>query len=117
MVCKEDRSGTEDLRGEEERDPVVSIYFEDPDISELFSRLLEVRGISTKMPACINDIQPGDRVITEPQYYSSLEQASSKNCLLVGNKNVLRDLDAVLLSRPLTEEKIESAISEFLNLS
>jgi len=80
-------------------------------IGELFSELLKSRGISTRIlsrPEEFSELAPH---ITEPQFFRA---AASARCLVVGNKETLKGLDAVILSRPLTEEKIEQALSEFL---
>jgi hypothetical protein len=93
----------------------VSICFEDPTINLLFSELLEVRGIRTHILESIEHFSGSSKLVTEPQYYSSLASDQRQRCLIVGNKDALRELkDGVPLSRPLTEDKIEEAIRQFL---
>ena len=93
----------------------VTVLFGEPDINLLFSELLRTRGVTTSIvdsPAAVN---PSTKVITEPQFYSRLNPEIQKHCLVVGNKDALREVHALSLSRPLTEEKIEEALSKFLS--
>lgn len=93
----------------------VSICFEDPTINLLFSELLEVRGIRTHILAGILDFTGVNKIVTEPQFYPCLDSEQRQRCLIVGNKDALRELkDGIPLSRPLTEDKVEEAISQFL---
>jgi len=80
----------------------------------LFSELLEVRGVHTKIAESPQTVPLNTRVITEIQYFSELPKECRMQCLVVGNKDALRGIDALTLSRPLTEEKIESALAAFL---
>ena len=80
----------------------------------LFSELLEVRGVHTQIIASPMTIPLNARIITEVQYFSNLPSECRSQCLVVGNKDSLKGIDALTLSRPLTEEKIESALAAFL---
>lgn len=93
----------------------VSICFADPTITYLFSELLQARGVQTQIvedPASLSDVA---RVITEPQFFSRVPASARSYCLVVGNKDSLKGLEALQLSRPLTEEKIETALASFLS--
>lgn len=92
----------------------VAIYFEEPSITALFAELLEANGCNTRTLTDITEVAKHTRIVTEPQYFSHLKPDHYNDCLLVGNKNALKDLPVLTLSRPLTEDKIESAISQFL---
>jgi hypothetical protein len=93
----------------------VSICFEDQTINLLFSELLEVRGVRTHILDNIYDFSGENKIVTEPQYYGCLDSLQRQRCLIVGNKDALRELkDGIALSRPLTEDKVEEAISLFL---
>ena len=95
----------------------VAILFEDPDINEVFAELLLARGLHPIILSSTTDADGLTKIITEPQYFHHLPPAPREHCLVVGNKNALLNCNAICLSRPLTEEKIESAMSEFLSNS
>ena len=92
----------------------ISIYFEDETITELFSELLQANGWSTKVLNKIEEVKPSTKIITEPRYFPMLSPDTQNKCLIVGNKNALQSINAICLSRPLTEEKIEEALNQFL---
>lgn len=94
----------------------VCICFEDETINEIFSALLEARGIHTRILSDIQEAGQNSKVITEPQYFPKLDPTCQTKCLLVGNKDRLSGTSALALSRPLTEEKIEQALSQFLRM-
>lgn len=93
----------------------VTICFEKDTISELFSELLRARGIKTRIITSLNEAQGETKIITEPQYMPKLPNEYKLECLIVGNKESLKGLPGVQLSRPLTEQKIEAAFSRFLD--
>jgi len=92
----------------------VSICFADSTINLLFSQLLEVRGISTEILDNIKQVSGNTKIITEPQFFSSLDEKYHQQCLLVGNKGILQAFSTLSLSRPLTEGKVEAALTLFL---
>ena len=94
----------------------VGILFREEMICLLFSQLLEARGVKTSILDCVTETTPHSKIVTEPIYFSKLDPDRAHKCLVVGNKNTLTGLDAVCLSRPLTEEKVENAIEKFLSL-
>lgn len=101
-------------RSNGERRP-VSIHFAEPFISTLFSELLKARGVATCIVESVEAAAEGSPIITEPQFFPRIPCERRSECLIVGNKDTLRGLDAHLLSRPLTEEKVEAALAEFLS--
>lgn len=94
----------------------VSICFEDQEINHLFAELLSVRGVRTHILKSIRDFSGETKLVTEPQFFDLLDASHRGKCLLVGNKQALRGLHALSLSRPLTEDKVELALSEFLKI-
>ncbi|MBN8549547.1 MAG: hypothetical protein J0M12_09550 [Deltaproteobacteria bacterium] len=93
----------------------VSICFADPMINHLFSELLEARGVKTAIVPTIEAAARETKIITEPQFFPDIETTRHGECLVVGNKESLKSLNVLSLSRPLTEEKIESALEQFLS--
>ncbi len=94
----------------------VSIFFEDDTITHIFSQLLEVRGVKTCVLNDISEFNGQTKIITEPRYFPMLDKSCHTRCLVIGNKDTLHNISALSLSRPLTEEKIETALSQFLSL-
>lgn len=94
----------------------VAIHFQDEVISELFSELLEARGVRTWIVEALDALPAELRVVTEPQFLPLLNEEARSRCLLVGNKDSLKGLEVLSLSRPLTEEKVETALEKFLQL-
>jgi hypothetical protein len=92
----------------------VAIFFQDETINEIFSALLEVRGVPTCIIGGLEELDSEARIITEPYFFSRLQESQHDRCLVVGNKDVLQNIKALSLSRPLTEEKVEEALSLFL---
>lgn len=92
----------------------VSICFADPVINHLFSELLEARGVKTAIVPSVGAAPKETKIITEPQFFPSIDAARHSACLVVGNKDALKNLNVLSLSRPLTEEKIETALAQFL---
>ena len=92
----------------------VSILFADEVITGLFAELLESRGVKTKILAKADDHNENTRIVTEPQFFGLLDSLSQARCLVVGNKEIVDQIAAIGLTRPLTEQKIESALEEFL---
>lgn len=93
----------------------VFICFQDLEISLVFGSLLRSRGIKVKLLPSPADATPEMRMITEPNYWQSFAPSNRPQCLVVGDKDALLGLTgAVTLSRPLSEEKIEQALAEFL---
>ncbi|RIL08634.1 MAG: hypothetical protein DCC75_08395 [Proteobacteria bacterium] len=96
---------------------VVCIYFQEEEINELFSDLLRAHGARTRILSDISQAPQDTRVITEPQFFPQLNPSLWRRCLVVGNKESLKGIDTLCLSRPLTESKIEAALKNFLSLA
>ena len=97
-------------------DPLeIAVFFEDRKINLLISGLLNARGVRTRIITSTEDLSAMDKVITEPQYFPRLGARSRKHCLLIGNREAVEGANAITLTRPLTEEKIEQAMAEFLD--
>jgi hypothetical protein len=94
--------------------PRVAVCFQDDSINMLFSALLEAHGVEAIIVGNIEAVPTDVRIITEPQYFPKLNQDLRKNCLLVANANTKENLQVPILTRPLTEEKVESAIKHLL---
>jgi hypothetical protein len=98
----------------------ISICFEEDTITELFSALLRAKGVKTRVvnsPKELSekDINSGTKIITEPQYIPLVPEVLKYECMVVGNKESLKGLPGITLSRPLTEQKIELAIEDLLS--
>ncbi len=92
----------------------ISILFHDHNIAALFAELLISMGENIRLIQDITDLEEGDKIITEPQYFSALSNERQQNCLLIGKKASLVGLRAQSISQPLTEEKIVTGLQEFL---
>jgi hypothetical protein len=92
----------------------VSICFEEESINILFSELLRSRGVATCILPSPQQAHGNTKIITEPQYLPLIPESYKHECLVVGNKESLKAWDGIKLSRPLTEQKIETAIAELL---
>ena len=80
----------------------------------LISSLLQSRGVRTHIINSIEQLNGYSKLVTEPQFFYRLPKRPPQSCLLIGNQNALEGAEAVTLSRPLTESKIELAINKFL---
>lgn len=98
-----------------EKLPLVSIYFAEAEINLLFSELLRAKGLRTRILSSVSEADGHTKIITEPQYFPDLPEIYQGTCLVVGNKDSLKGINGVHLSRPLTEAKIEQALAEFLD--
>lgn len=99
---------------QEHSPPKVGVYFQDEDINILFCDLLRAQGIETNILSALDAAQTNTRIVTEPIYFPQLSPEQQSRCLVVGNKEALKTVTALSLSRPLTEEKIFSALRQFL---
>ncbi|MDC0358501.1 hypothetical protein OAO01_06765 [Oligoflexia bacterium] len=93
----------------------IAICFEEPAITFLFSKLLQANGCTTTVLEKVSDLAGDAKIITEPQYFPQIQKEYQDRCLLVGNKDAVKDLPVLTLSRPLTEAKIEHALEHFLS--
>ena len=93
----------------------ISIFFADTIITALFAELLESRGVPTKILDKIDEHRENTRIITEPQFFFEIDPLSQSRCLVVGNSAAAPDPKVLMLARPLTETKIESALEALLS--
>ncbi len=96
----------------------VTVCFIDPAIQALFTELLTARGVKTHI---LHEIPFGfsnTKIITEPYFLPDIPKAALTKCLIVGNAQHTRESaaesEAIYLSRPLTESKVEHALAQFL---
>jgi hypothetical protein len=98
------------------KDKPVAICFADTDITFAFAELFRAIGVPVELMADLKHFTGNQLLVTEPQYMRYLDDQSIGKTLLVGNKETLPESGSTTLSRPLTEEKIEVALSQFLSL-
>lgn len=91
----------------------IAVLFSDRAITYLFSELLEAQGYETQIITDIKALSQHKKLVTEYQYYQQLPKDHDVKCLIVSNQPK-DEVDAVYLSRPLTEEKVEKALRTFL---
>lgn len=96
------------------KNTVISICFAEPEINNLFSELLRSKGMKTRIVDSVQQVSGETKIVTEPQFFPEIPTAYRNECLIVGNKDSLKGLTGVTLSRPLTEDKIEFALQQFL---
>lgn len=92
----------------------VGVLFSEESIAQLFAALVVQRGVEV---ALLNPEEAGPKetkIITEPCFLSDLSEAQKSRCLLVGDPPSSSSTCAAVLTRPLTEAKIERALSQFL---
>jgi hypothetical protein len=92
----------------------VCIYFTDEVINELFAELLAVRGVEARIVHSVEAVPGNARIITEPHLFPALAPTQRSRCLVVGDRTAVAGLHAFALTRPLTEEKIETALGQLL---
>lgn len=95
----------------------VCVCFHEHLISCLFADLLEARGVPTKIVNCLTNPRQVTKIITEPQYFVTLSAEQQQHCLVVGTPESLAfcaQNGVNTLSRPLTEEKIDTALANLL---
>lgn len=92
----------------------VTICFQDPQITLLFAELLAVRGVEVHMSPDLKEFDGSTKIITEPFFFPRIPASLQSGCLLVGDQESLNGLQSLQLCRPLTEDKVESALNHFL---
>lgn len=92
----------------------VAVCFLDPDVTAIFAALLEARGIPARILESICDFNGDTKIITEPIYFPLIDRDKQDKCLVVGHKEALSKVTAQTLCQPLTEDKIELALINFL---
>lgn len=91
----------------------VGVCFHEQLISYLFADLLEARGVPTKILRHLTESPMVSKIITEPHFVEALSEAQRRECLVVGTAESLTpfaELGTNVLSRPLSEEKIDAAL-------
>lgn len=92
----------------------VAVYFHDKAIQTLFSELLELRGVNTAHIRSPGELTEYKKGITEIQFLDFLLPRSKTDGLLIGDQRELADCPVISLSRPLTGDKIETALQKLL---
>jgi len=92
----------------------IAIYFCDLEISYLFAELIESQGYKAEIVDSVEDATKETHIITEPAIFDRLPNWSKAQCLVVGDVNTTKNGQATYLLRPLSEEKIETALYTFL---
>lgn len=92
------------------KDTTIYILFEDEDVRLVFSELLQAIGTRTEIITSLEGVPECAAVVTEPCFYQRLLPSQKQKSLIIGNKTALANITTPTLSRPLTEEKIESAL-------
>lgn len=96
----------------------VWVCFHEHLISCLFADLLESRGIPAKIVSGLIEHGQLPKIITEPRYFVALSPDQQRHCLVVGTPESLapwRGNGTHTLSRPLSEEKIDTALAQLLS--
>lgn len=92
----------------------VGILFHDREIAAVFGALLASRGMATRVLHSRHDLAPYRAVVTEARYYQYLSPAQRPVSLVVGDSQSLRAIGGITLEQPLTEDKVEAALEQFL---
>ncbi len=94
--------------------PPVAVCFLDPEVTSIFADLLVARGVEVEILESICDFRGDKKIITEAIYFSLIDSHNQNKCLVVGNREALDKVTSHTLCQPLTEDKIESALLNFL---
>ncbi len=92
----------------------ISLLFLNGDIADVFGELVESYGFKAELIKSELDLSENQKIITEPLYYRSLSDAHKENCLVIGNKQAEESVSCPFISQPLTPEKVERGLNEFL---
>lgn len=94
--------------------PPIVICFRDEEISYLFAELVEAEGYPTRIVSDLATVTDETHVILESSLIESLPTHLTNSCLVVGDSATRVPISAVPLLRPLSEDKIDLAFSQFL---
>jgi hypothetical protein len=98
--------------------PAIGILFSDASITEVFAALLESRGRKVQIlqdPKQLSSVPRQElQLVTETCYAASLGTQQYKSCLVVGPASSSSTENVISLTQPLTLQKIESALAQFL---
>lgn len=92
----------------------VSVLFGDSDVASIFAELLEAQGATVQFLSKPEEIPAQTHIVTEPRFFPAVRPEQYGQCLIVGNKEVVKDLPTLSLARPLTEEGVEAALAKLL---
>ncbi|MCB0310628.1 MAG: hypothetical protein KDD42_05305 [Bdellovibrionales bacterium] len=92
----------------------IAVLFKDPAINELFADLVCARGARASVIADMSELSSQNKVITEAIFLPELPPSYMDKCLIVGTISNLVDVELPTLKQPLTEEKIEAALSRLI---
>lgn len=91
----------------------VAVHFDCPEVSYLFSHIVEMHGAESVITDNFSDFE---KVITETKYFESLPLIlRGSSCLLVKVEEDQRFFPALSLSRPLKQDNISNAMKRLLN--
>lgn len=97
---------------------LIGILFAEEQISLLFAELVKARGGKVVLlDSASGSLSDYEGLITEPRIYNRINQENpkiDKKFLVVGNSDLDFQSNAINLSRPLTEEKVEQALTELM---
>ena len=92
----------------------ICVCFQAGAINYLFAELIRSKGLECQVIEDPSKINENIRIITEPCFYKALNKVDPDHRLIVGSQQQLENLQAIRLSQPLTEKKIETALSQLL---
>ncbi|MCB0329875.1 MAG: hypothetical protein KDD70_09430 [Bdellovibrionales bacterium] len=92
----------------------ITLYFHDDSIAYAFGELLNALGFNTETVSTLEELGGATKVITEPLFYDALSPEQKEQCLLVGNAYTSNDLTCPIIRQPLTPEKIQRGLQDFL---
>lgn len=102
------------LRNTQNSPQKVGVLFSEESIAHLFAALVSQRGVEVALLSPEEAGPQETKIITEPCFLSDLSDNQIANCLLVGDAVESPAECAAILTRPLTEAKIERALTKFL---
>ena len=94
----------------------ISLYFLDEEISVAFGELLQSLGFQTETLQSLQELASAKKVVTEPLFYDSLSSLQKETCLLVGNSATPDGFPCPIIRQPLTPDKVQRALQEFLGV-
>jgi hypothetical protein len=94
----------------------ISLYFLDEEISEAFGELLQSIGFQTETLQSLQELASAQKIVTEPLFFDSLSSLQQESCLLVGNSATTEKFPCPVIRQPLTPEKVQRALQEFLGV-
>ncbi|WKZ57139.1 MAG: hypothetical protein QY326_00325 [Bdellovibrionota bacterium] len=93
----------------------VGIFFHDREIAAVFGALLASRGLSTRVLSSRHDLAKYPAIVTEARYYQYLSPSQRPVSIVVGDSQSLKEIGGITLEQPLTEDKVEAALEQFIS--